>query len=436
MLRPIVRCLLVALTLTALAQTPVRADLADVLPSLVGSQIVLDNPTHAAHFQASGEAAGQSLNQNLVEELTAFPLASAGASFTYTFDPAVGTFTRNTESFGPIFTDRVQTIGKGRANLGLTYLNASYDKLDDLKLDNGLQFQALHEDCCGTHGDNVPEPYFEGDVIGVTTTLEIKTQTTVFYGTYGVTDRFDVEAAVPVIKVDLSGHSHYVINRLSTGEADTVTHRFAGGGTTSDAAQDDSATGIGDILLRGKYRFFEGHGGGLGAALDIRLPTGQEKDLLGSGFTQYKLSLLGSTAFGKAGLHGNLGYSTSSGSSSVLTDLPDELSYSLGLDVAVHPRATLVGEVLGRTLYDAQRAELGTVTHVYRQGSDAGPVATTQLPAVLFVQDDLSELLGAAGVKFNPGGNWLLTVGGVFPLSNKGLQTGGATIVLGAESSF
>lgn len=436
MLKLAVRSFLVALTVAALVQGAARADLADVLPSLVGSQIVLDNPFHAAHFQASGEAAGQSLNQNLVEELTSFPLASSGASFTYTFDPALGTFSRSTESFGPIFTDRVQTIGKGRANFGLTYLHASYDKLDDLKLDRGLQFQALHEDCCGPHGNVVPDPYFEGDVIGVTTTLEIKTQTTVLYGTYGFTDHFDVEVAVPVIKVDLSGHSHYVINRLSTGASDTVTHRFAGGGTTSDASRDDSATGIGDVLLRGKYRFFQSHGGGIGAALDIRLPTGQEKDLLGSGFTQYKLSLLGSAEFGKAGLHGNVGYSTSSGSSSVLNDLPNELSYSLGLDFAVHPRATLVGEILGRTLYNAQRAELASITHVYRAGSDAGPVETTDLPAVLFVEDDLSELLGSVGVKFNPGGNYLITIGGLFPLSNRGLQTGGATVVLGVESSF
>jgi hypothetical protein len=425
MLRTLVRCSCVTLTVIALVQMPARADLSDVLPSLVGSQIVLDNPSHAAHFQASGVAAGQSLNQNLVEELTAFPLASSGASFTYTFDPALGTFTRSTESFGPIFTDRVQTIGKGRANLGLTYLHATYDKLDDLKLDRGLQFQALHEDCCGEHGSVVPAPYFEGDVIGVTTTLDIKTQTTVFYGTYGVTDRFDVEAAVPLIKVDLDGRSHYVINRLSTGAADTTTHRFAGGSDTHDVALSDDATGIGDVLLRGKYRFF-----------DIRLPTGQEKDLLGSGFTQYKLSLLGSAGFGKAGLHGNLGYSTSSGSSDVIQDLPDELSYSLGVDFAVHPRATLVGEVLGRTLYDAQRAELGNITHVYRAGSEEGPVETTTLPAVLFVEDDLSELLGSVGVKFNPGGNVLVTVGGLFPLSNRGLQTGGATVVLGVESSF
>ncbi len=437
--------LIIAATALGVAAAPVAAqNLADLIPTLFGTRIVLAPPppgfpSHEAHFLDDSLAlagTGRTLDQSLIEQLSSVPLVSAAGSFTYTLDPTLGTFTRSTESFGPLFTDRAQTIGRGKLNVGFNYLQASYDKLDDLELDNGdVQFQLRHLDTPPTDPDveDVPQPFFEGDVIGVRTFLDVKNQTTSFYANYGVTDRFDVSAVVPVVKVDINAHADLKINRLSTGGSPSTAaiHQFVGGGDSATFAASDSATGIGDVLLRGKLRF----GSWFASAVDVRLPTGKEEDLLGTGFTQYKLSFIGSGNFGRAGLHGNLGYSVASGSSSVLSDLPDELSYGAALDVAVHPRFTIVGEVFGRTLYDATSAVSTEVTHIYQDGP-GGPTRQAQLPQVTFRKADLQLLQGSFGIKVNPTGNLLFSADALVPLSNDGLQAKGVVAVFGAEYSF
>ena len=426
------RCLLAGMVCAAFVPRPATADLATFLPDLIGSSIILDNPFHEAHFQASGLEAGESFSRNLVEQLSSVPLASSAGGFTYTLDPALGTLTRTTGTFGPVFTERAQTIGKGKWNLGLNYLQASYDKIDDLDLQGGrLLFQAGHEDCCTPIGGTPPAPFFEGDVIGVQTSLKVDTKTTVFFANFGLTDRFDLGVAVPVVNIDLEGRAHLTINRLSTAGIPAI-HRFPGGGDVRDISRSDSASGLGDVLVRGKLRF----GSHLAAALDVRLPTGDEKDLLGTGFTQTKLSIIASGGSERAGFHGNLGYQVASGSSDIIKDPPNELAYALGVDFAVHPRATIAFEAVGRTLFDASRAVLTTETHFFRVGSDAAPTERRDLPLVRFERDDLQLLLGSAAVKFNPGGNFLLTLGALFQLGSDGLRDDGVRGVVGAEYSF
>ena len=70
MFKATMRFLLGAVVCLALAPRPATADpLANLLPNLIGGSIVLDNPNHQAHFQASGAEAGQSFNRNLVGKL-------------------------------------------------------------------------------------------------------------------------------------------------------------------------------------------------------------------------------------------------------------------------------------------------------------------------------------------------------------------------------
>ena len=432
-----VRWLFAALVSITLVPSPAAADLASFLPDLIGSSIVLDNAEHGARFQASGAEAGESFSTNIVEQLSSFPLASSAGGLTYTLDPTLGTLTRSTDTFGLAFTERAQTIGKGRWNFGFNYLQASYDKIDDLDLRGGhLIFQAGHAHT-GEHGSappgEAPSPFFEGDVIAVQTSLQVHTKTSVFFANYGLTDRVDVGVAVPVVNIDLDGHAHLTINRLSTASQPTI-HRFPGGGSARDISLSDSASGLGDVLVRGKVRF----GSNYAAALDVRLPTGDEKDLLGTGFTQTRLTLVGSGSMGagRPNFHGNLGYQIASGSSDIISDPPDELSYGAGIDFAVHPRATIAVEASGRTLFNASRAVLTHEMHHFRVGSETGPVEETELPLVDFEHDDLQLLFGSAAVRFNPVGNLLLTLGARVQFGNDGLRDEGLTGLLGAEYSF
>jgi hypothetical protein len=75
-------------------------------------------PSHETHFIGADSpqfaAVGQ-LNQQIANQLSTFPLASSAGGFTYTFDPNLGVFNGGTDSFGSIYTERADTIGRGRS---------------------------------------------------------------------------------------------------------------------------------------------------------------------------------------------------------------------------------------------------------------------------------------------------------------------------------
>src|SRR5262249_61034405 len=109
----------------------------------------------------------------------------------------------------------------------------------------------------------------------------------------GVWVRFAVGAAVPVVRAPLPANSTATIQRLATGPADNppTIHRFPGEQQSASFQDSGSATGVGDIVLRGKFRVVGGAAGGIALAADVRLPTGEERDLLGTGATQGRASL-------------------------------------------------------------------------------------------------------------------------------------------------
>ena len=81
-------------------------------------------------------------------------MASPSGGFTYTFDPALGTFTRTSESFGPTFAERALTIGRGRVSVGFGYQHATYDTFEGLNLRQrgAVRFYVPHIDCCSRGG--------------------------------------------------------------------------------------------------------------------------------------------------------------------------------------------------------------------------------------------------------------------------------------------
>ena len=423
-----------------LVASPARGGLADVVPSLFDELIILapptgDFPSPETHFVDEGlalQATSQRLNESLALQLSTFPLASSAGGFTYVFDEELGVFTRTTDSFGPLFTERAQTLGKGKRNVGFTYLQASYDTLDDLDLQGGdLEFQLLHQDPAG---DDRTDPFFEGDLINTKLYLEVDTETAVFFASYGLTERFDVSLAIPVQQVDLDARAELTIDRLATEQIPGI-HRFPDGSDTKEFSEGGSASGIGDVLLRSKWRFAGEAQNGAALGLDLRLPTGNEDDLLGTGVTQGELFFAGSTSWGKLGSHLNVGYTASSGGSDVLDDVPDEIDYKLGFDLAVDPRLTLSAELVGRTLLDATRVRRVNREFVFTEGP-GGPLSSALRPVVEFEEDDVDILLGAAGVKMNLRENLLVSSSFLYSLSDDGLADDGVILVFGLDYTY
>lgn len=403
-----------------------EGNLADLLPDLLRSTVTLAPPntpgfpSHEAHFLPTERdniyLVPNQFNGALLASLTTFPLGSSSGGFVFEGDPALGDFRPASRSFGPTFAERALTSGRGNFNFGFTFQAARYDSFEGKDLESaGPKFYLQHIDCCGPMDPaSFPNPAFEGDLVEAQVSLKIKTDTTAFLFNYGLTDRWDVGAALPIVHVSLDAGVFARVDRVAT--AGTPIHVFQGSNAdTSSQTTSGSATGIGDIVLRTKYRVMKAAGGGLAAGLDLRVPSGNEEDLLGLGTTQAKFVLIGSTEMGRIGPHFNVSYAVAGESSLQDVDIPNEFGYTFGLD-AVAGKATLAFDIIGRTLIDAGR--FGDTTRSFPI-LGGGTVTRTEFGRR---DGNLNQVLGAAGIKFPVMEKLLITANALFSINDAGLK--------------
>ena len=397
--------------------------LADLLPNLLRVTVKLSPPnqpgfpTHEAHFLPTSTdniyLVPNQFNGALLASLTTFPLGSSSGGFVFEGDPALGDFRPASRSYGPTFAERALTSGRGNFNFGFTFQSARYDSFEGKDLESdGPKFYLQHIDSANPGA--FPDPAYEGDLIETQVSLKIKTDTTAFLFNYGLTDRWDIGAALPIVRVSLNAGVFARVDRIATGTVPI--HVFPGANPDSSTqTSNGSATGIGDIVLRTKYRLMKSGPGGLSAGLDVRVPSGNEEDLLGLGTTQAKFVLIGSTEKGRIGPHFNISYAVAGESSLQDVDIPNEFGYTFGVD-AVAGKATLAFDIIGRTLIDAGRFGDTTRTFPLLGG------ATVNRTEFGRRDGNLNQVLGAAGIKFPVMDKLLLTANALFSINDAGLK--------------
>jgi hypothetical protein len=386
--------------------------------------VILADTGHAAHFgsQPGAQATLTQLNRGIATQLATSPVGSSSGGFSYVFDPALGVFSRSTDSFGPLFAERANTAGKGKFSMGFNAARYTFDSFEGENLRDGdITLFLTHSDL-NRDGDHL-EVFFEGDLIRANMFLDVTAETASFFANYGVTDRLDVGLALPYLRIDMKARIHERIQRLSTADEPFVFHIFQNGTDDNEIVASDNAEGLGDLVLRAKYRLFgkSTEGGGLATALDLRLPTADETELLGSGATQLKLYLIASGSGKRFSPHLNLGYTFSRGGSVVTGALPDEFNYVAGFDVAVFNRLTFTADVIGRTLLDFDRIVKVEEEWEYTHGQ-GGPLEITTITDYEARNDDLNLLVGSVGVKLNPFGKLLLSGNVLLSQGKRGLQ--------------
>ncbi len=451
--------------------------LAHVIPELILRGITLPGAAdpgrpHAGHFtlgnptfggsQAASRAdapairAVEAFGERLRAQFANFPLGSSTGGFTFSFDEASGIYTRSSTSFGPAFTERAATIGRRKVSVGVNYQHTSFDTFGGESLgDHSITFYLPHTDCCAAAAPppSPQFPGFEGDIMEAALRVDAKLDTFALFANYGVTDRLDLGVAIPISRVDLDANVRTRIVRLSTAD-NVLVHTFVEGQNVSEAtfSRGATATGIGDIVVRTKYNFLREGNTGVSAGFDLRLPTGDEDDLLGLGTTQGKFYLILSSGNDRLSPHVNIGY-TASGEGNRETEFlfeplgaSDEFNYAGGVEFVAHPRLTILADFLGRTLIDAGDLELETKSFPFRVGTTApitAPIQTSvtnpltgQPYSQLALQSgNLSLLLGSTGFKFNAANNLLVAANVLFPLSNKGLRDR-LTFAFGLDYAF
>jgi hypothetical protein len=413
-----------------------RADdkLALLIPHLFGpTGLVVDSEarlpngqTHSAHFNSAFQAEFTQFNVAIASQLTGLPIPTPASGFTYTLDPGLGLFTRSTKSFGPILSDRADTVGRHKLSFGFHYQRFTFDKIEGVDLDN---VSAVF-----TH--DAPAPGGRDDVVTTNNAIDASVSQFTTYLNFGLTAWLDAAVAVPVLSTDLSVTSTATVQRIGT-SGNPAIHFFrdanGGFGTTRAFSSSGSASGIGDIVLRLKAHAANVGQMGIGLGVDGRAPTGDEMDLLGAGAWGVKPFLVLSSTGKTFTPHATVGYewngdSTLAGDPQAGTKgpLPDQLTYSGGLAVAFTGNLTLAADLLGRRIFDARR--LTPTTFHALDGH-------TTFPDISFIQQSENELSGSVGLRFNPSGRFLIDLNVLFALDDHGLRDK-FTPLVGIEYGF
>lgn len=408
--------------------------LAFLIPHLYGpTGLVVDSEarlpngqTHSAHFNSAFQAEFTQFNVAIASQLTGLPIPTPASGFTYTLDPGLGLFTRSTKSFGPILADRADTVGRHKLSVGVHFQRFTFDKLEGVGLDD---VPAVF-----TH-DN-PAPGGRDDVVTTTNAIDASVSQLTTYLNFGVTSWLDLAVAVPLVTTDLSVRSTATVRRIGT-SANPAIHFFrdASGafGDTKSFESTGSASGVGDVVVRLKARAASAGPLAVGLGVDSRLPSGDEMDLLGAGAWGVKPFLVVSSTGRTFSPHATVGYEWN-GDSTLAGDpvlgtkakLPNQITFSGGVALAVTGNLTLAADVLGRRILDGRQL-VPTTFHALD--------GRTTFPDISFARRSENELSGAVGFKFNPRGRLLIDANVLFGLNDRGLRDR-LTPLVGIEYGF
>jgi hypothetical protein len=244
------------------------------------------------------------------------------------------------ESLGAVFSERAETIGKHRVFLGFTYQRFNFSSIDGNNLGNLPIILTAFVTASGTP-----------DVVYTVTTdrIDLKSNQYTLLGTFGVANRVDVSASIPIQRISMSAAVNGTEYEQLHGATAPIQEYVPG-----------SSSGIGDVILGVKGVVWDNGSTRLAVGTDIRIPSGDELNFLGSGTVGIK-PYVAISRRGKVSPHGNLGYQWNG--NSILNPnsqgqkqrLPTDLFYTMGLDATISKRLTLVADLLGQVYFDAPR---------------------------------------------------------------------------------
>jgi hypothetical protein len=340
-----------------------------------------------------------SISATLATQLSQLPIATAVSGSGITIG-ASGLPTVSTEGLGTILTQRGGTIGKHKLMLSFNFQRFVFQSVDGISL-KGLPVVVNY--------DPTKNNVFLQDASDISFRVDQFTA----MATFGLTSRIDVSFIVPFSKVDLS----------TSTSANLYSVQYTGTTPTAWTSQDlgvvslpGSASGIGDVRVNIKANVLGGEGKtAMALGGEVRFPTGDERNYLGTGAYGFKPYLVLSHR-GRLTPNVSIGYQWNG--SSILNfseNLPAAFLYSGGADLLVTKKAsfTLTGEFLGQYVIDAPRLT----------------VATTNIPivggrqTVSYFKGSYAMNNAGAGFKLNPFKGLILSANALFKLDDAGLRS-------------
>jgi len=350
---------------------------------------------------------------------SAAPFASPASGFVFSFNPSLGVVSRTTESFGPILTERADTIGRHKLFVGISYQYFDFDKVDGVDLRN---FGAVF------HHEPIPGNFvFANDIVSTSNRVDLKVHQVTAVATFGLTNRLDLSVAIPIVDVRMGFSSAATIVSF---ESPCCIHNFAIPSpypshervlSNSQAifSNANSALGIGDVVFRGKFQAVKGEKAGLAFGMDVHAPTGDAKNFLGSGTAGVRPFATFSYA-ARISPHATVGYlwngqSILAGNITAGTSahLPDVVTYSAGADAGVTRRLTLAADFIGQSLRNATQI---------RSSSFVDFLGTSH-PNIAISTGTINQASVAVGGKANLVGRLVFSADVLFRVNDAGLHS-------------
>jgi hypothetical protein len=239
--------------------------------------------------------------------------------------------------------------------------------------------------------------------------LDVKVNEFTVYGTFGLTDHIDVSVAVPFVQIGLNAASYATIYRTVDTEpaivngalqpccsngppyanyfdpanpATSLTNTFSNNqyapGILNNATarnnlyfdpSKNNAAGIGDVTFRFKARVYRGERATVSLLTDLRLPTGDAMNFLGTGAISWKPFVAVSVRTGPVTPHVNAGYQWNGSSilggnivAGTKNNLPGSAFFSVGTDASLSRRVTAAADYVGYELINAPMVGVGSYT--------------------------------------------------------------------------
>ncbi len=386
-----------------------------LIPTAVTPPTFTFSNSSSGQIGRSGNSFGF-LTVDIGGEVSQIPLASPASGIIFTTDPTLHVPVPSDQSLGPILTQRAETIGRHKLYIAQTY---QYFLLEDV---DGRGLKSLPATFF-LSSNNMPS---NPDTLAIANSrIDLKVHQWVGYLTYGVTGRVDVSVAVPLLRVDMRYTTNETLFR-SSGQS-------VGNFSNSQAAE---ATGIGDVVLAVKATFWKMKHGGLALGGEIRLPSGDAENFLGSGTFGVK-PFMAFTYSGRVSPHFNIGYQANGNTELVVTSagnkggLPNRLIYSGGADWRLTRRLTIAADVLAQRVFQAPEAKIVPNFTPFPTTNPGFSIAQTTVSS----SGTYNRTDGSIGLKLKPWGGLLLTGNLLVKLDQGGLRSRMAPLV-GASYTF
>lgn len=426
MKRPVIKLLLLASFTTASAMAQINCASGSASRKLVcefpfaTGQFANDTALGTANTGgvSSAQLLASSIDIGIATQVSQLPLASASAGTVEVYKAGVPETFNN---LGPILTDRAQTVGRHRFFLGTSASQFVFTDIDGTSL-NKLPFAWS------------ATAYVPGTSIVATNTytteqtlLHFKIDQFIAVATYGFTNRFDLSAIVPAEIVSLSASTYNSNSYIVNANGALVLGPYSNTPTYASG----SASGLGDVTINAKQSLWSGEHATVSAAMSVRIPTGDDRNYLGSGSWGFNPYVVYSY-LAKVSPHARIGYQwntttelnpsyVTSSSTGALTyngnlSLPGGAQYDVGADWAAAKHLTIAGDLLGSQFLNTPRL-IPTTTTI------STTTSTISLNTSVTGNSSYTINNASVGFKVNPFRDLVLAANVLIQVNNNGLRS-------------